>query len=347
MRLSNKDRIKIGNHVLQVELSPDMVGGGPAPGSLPLPTLARDMVFCPITFRATAKSDMVRSEQGTMVSPECDASVEYTPGMIQGYQLVERLGEGRVGVVFKARHLALNKDIAIKVLRSDRARDALELRRWTREAKIGGRLFHPHILEMYDAAVCQGHYYICMEYIDGETLAERVGLYGGLPVVEIVSYGAKIARGLQHAHDEGIIHRALSPACIFLGAQGQVKLGDFGLAKVLWPGEDPLTPRGEAIGSLLYMAPEQLESGRDVDHLADIFGLGASLYHGLVGKPPFGADSVAGVLANRRRGALRPLLEARPDCPEPLSAAIAHCLASDRAQRYQSAGELATALEAM
>jgi tRNA A-37 threonylcarbamoyl transferase component Bud32 len=350
-RVVHSDRIKIGSHIFQVELSEDMVGaptasGGTA-GSSAQPGQPRQIVFCCVCLRAVPSDQAVRNPGYGDACPDCADTSQWPQDMLEGFQLVERIGEGRLGVVFKARHLALQKYVAIKVVRSERIRDETALRRYMREAKIGGRLFHANIVEMYDAAVSRGHYYISMEYIEGETLRQRIGLYGALPVAEIVNYGGRIAEALAYAHDQGVVHRDVTPACIFLGKLGQVKLGDFGLGRLNLPDEPRLTPRGEPLGSLCFMAPEQLEDAGEADARVDIYGLGAALYQGLTGRLPFYAETLPGILDNRRRGALTPLIQARPDCPEALAAIVAHCLAQDRAQRYQTAAELAAALKAL
>jgi tRNA A-37 threonylcarbamoyl transferase component Bud32 len=338
-RLAHGDRLKIGAHVFDFE-------SAGATSSSALPYGPRPVVFCEVCYAAVPAPNAVQSPGGGWLCPSCvDGSRSLPPDIIDGYTLGEKLGQGRLGPVYRARHESLDKQVAIKIVHSDRMIDEIALRRFIREAKIGGRLFHPNIVEFYDAAECRGHYYISMEFVEGETLAERIQEQQQLPAREVAALGACIAGALAYAHRQGVIHRNLRPQSILLGYDGRIKLSDFGFARLKDPGEPPLTPPGEAVGTLCYMPPEQLEDASSVDARADIFGLGATLYHALVGAPPFVAATFQQMQENVRRGALVPLQQSRPDVPAELATTIAHCLAHERGHRYQTADELTQALQ--
>ncbi|GIW72435.1 MAG: hypothetical protein KatS3mg102_1977 [Planctomycetota bacterium] len=337
-RLAHGDRLRIGGHVFHVEL-PHEASAGPGPRR------PRQVAFCARCYAAVPLAEASADPTGAgALCPGCAGGDAFSPDIIEGFKLGQRLGADSLGPVFLAYHLTLHKKVAIKIITAERAVDEVALRRFIREAKIGGRLFHPHIVEMYDAAQAGGHYYISMEYVGGESLRQRLERQGPLPAGEAVRIGAALAAALAYAHERGVIHRNVRPGSVLLGEAGQVKLGDFGLARLLSPDEPRLTPPGEPLGTLCYMAPEQLEDAGAADARSDVFGLGATLYHALAGSPPFLAPSIPEILANVRSGALVPLRQARPDLPAELVTAIAHCLAHEPAHRYQSAAELAQAL---
>jgi len=347
-RVVSCDQIQLGTHVFQVELSVGMVGSGTSTSpSIPVPLQARTMVFCSVCYRAVPKPLAVERPGFGDVCPDCTDADTYPEDMIEGFRLLERIREGRLGVLFRARHLTLHKDVAVKIVRAERACSELVLLRYIREAKIGGRLFHPNIVEMYDAAVSRGHYYINMEYLSGETLWRSVARRGPLPIPEIVGLGASLAEALAYAHGQSVVHRDVSSACIHLSEDGRPKIGDFGLGKLELPDEESATPTGESVGSLCFVAPEQLTDATSVDHRVDIFGLGASLYHALTGAPPFAARTVGEMLENRKGGVVLPLTSSRQDCPDALATIVTHCLAESPAHRYQTAQELADALRGL
>ncbi|RME76125.1 MAG: hypothetical protein D6776_01825, partial [Planctomycetota bacterium] len=336
-RLQDGDRVKIGGHVFAFETQ---TAAAPEP-----PPAREPVVFCERCFTTAALAHATRSPSGGWWCPRCvDSARELPNDLIDGFTLLRRLGHGRMGPLFLARHDALRKHVAIKILLSERVLDRVTLQRFIREAKIGGRLYHPNIVEFYDAAQCRGTYYISMEYVEGESLRERVERAGPLAPVEVAAIGAFVAEALAHAHRHGVIHRNVRPENVLLGVGGEVKLGDFGFARLDEPGEPVLTPPGQPLGSLCYMPPEQFTDAHGVDERADVFGLGATLYHALTGQPPFLAETIEGIEENVLRGALVPLQQARPDVPPELATTIAHCLAHQRAHRYRSADELTQAL---
>lgn len=356
-RLATGDKIKIGSHIFHVELGDGMTGadGSRAAAAGGLGALAgaqkREVVFCSQCYRATTTAEAKETIGGTYLCPDCADGQPFPEGMIEGFKIAQKIGQGKLGPVFKARHLALMKYVAIKIIRHERAVDENVVRRFVREAKIGGRLFHPNILEMYDAAVSQGqHYYVTMEWIDGDTLGERITAAGAQAPLEVLKIGAKIAEALAYAHSQKVVHRDVRPAHIFLGKKGDVKLGGFGLARPLEGATEEfgeITPVGEGKGTLYYIPPEQLADAHAADHRADIYALGAAMYHAIAGTPPFDAPSVGETIENVKAGRFLTLDKARADCPPEVAAVVHYAMNHDRAHRFQSAAELLNSIRAV
>ena len=266
------------------------------------------------------------------------------------YEITSPAGAGGMGEVYKARDTRLDRTVAIKVLPSTFAEDPVLRQRLEREARAISALDHPHICSLYDVGAENGVEYLVMQFVTGETLAERLAR-GPMPSQEVCTFGAQIADALAAAHARGIVHRDLKPGNIMLTREG-VRLLDFGLAKhyapepatdVTMPGSAPLTTERTIVGTLHYMAPEQLE-GRELDPRADIFALGAVLYEMLSGGRAYEGDSSASVIAAIMNGARRPLVERVPTAPPALVRLVDRCLAIDPRDRWQSAGDLAYAL---
>jgi Tol biopolymer transport system component len=255
-----------------------------------------------------------------------------------------------MGEVYKARDTRLDRTVAIKVLPSSFAEDPLLRQRFEREARAISALDHPHICSLYDIGADKGVDYLVMQFVTGETLAERLAR-GPIPAHEVCVYGAQIAEALAAAHARGIVHRDLKPGNVMVTREG-VRLLDFGLAKhhatgpateLTMPGTAPLTAERTIVGTLYYMAPEQLE-GREVDPRADIFAFGAVLYEMLSGGRAFDGESSASVIAAIMNGVRKPLAERVPGASPALVRLIDRCLAVDPRDRWQSAGDLAYAL---
>ena len=356
-RLSHGDKIKIGGHILHVELASGAAGAvgaaeaaqGGVQAIMGAALARREVVFC-MTCCRTIPVEQTTQIQGAPYCIDCAEGTTVPESLIEGFKIVQRLGDGRLGPVFKARHLALMKYVALRVVRSEQAVDERSLRRFAREAKIGGRLHHPNIVELYDAAQSHGHYYITLEFVDGETLEERIRT-ARPDSRETLRIGARVADALRHAFESHkVVHRNVKPACIFLGKKGEVKLGDFGLCRSLDPQENigDATAVGEMWGTLHYMAPEQLEDARGVDQRADVYGLGATLYHAITGVRPFESPSIGESLERIRAGAVEPADKiAGKACPRGLAALIARCMDRERSRRFQSAAEVLTGLTAL
>ena len=204
-------------------------------------------------------------------------------------EVLELLGQGGMGAVYKARQTKLDRLVAIKVLPPEVARDPAFAERFLREARSLARLNHPNIVTVYDFGDAGGLYHFTMEYVDGRNLRDLLQS-GPLPAAQALEIAAQICDALQYAHDEGLIHRDIKPENVLLDRKGRVTIADFGLAKLvgLTPAYLTLTGTQEVMGTLLYMAPEQMKQARTVDHRADIYSLGVVLYEMLTGELPLG-----------------------------------------------------------
>jgi len=217
------------------------------------------------------------------------------------YRILEQIGAGGMGVVYRAHDEVLRRDVAVKVLPSSFATDPDRLHRFEQEARSAGALNHPNILAIYDLGEHEGSPYVVSELLEGKTLREQMGSRS-LPVRKVVEYGIQIARGLSAAHEKRIVHRDLKPENIFVTSDGRVKILDFGIAKLLLPEEvttderetatQSRTEAGAVLGTAGYMSPEQVR-GERVDHRSDLFALGAVLYEMLSGRRAFGGATPA------------------------------------------------------
>ena len=274
------------------------------------------------------------------------------------FEIVAPLGAGGMGEVYRARDTRLERDVAIKVLPPDVANDPVRLDRFAREARAAAALNHPNILAVHDVSSAGDVHYLVSELLEGQTLAERLqSAPGGLSVRKAIDLAQQIALGLGAAHARGIVHRDLKPANVFITSDGRAKILDFGLAKQA-PASDssiaatgtgalPQTDPGQVLGTVGYMAPEQLR-GQTVDARADIFAFGAVLYEMLAGRRAFQAETAADTIS-AILGADPPDLVSTPEhaIPPALHRIVARCLEKDPAARFQSAADLAFALQAL
>ncbi|MFO7900881.1 MAG: DUF2341 domain-containing protein [Planctomycetota bacterium] len=260
--------------------------------------------------------------------------------VLAGYRLVAKIGEGGMGAVYKAIQLSMDRPVALKVLPQRLARNAQYVERFVREARAAARLNHPNIVQVYDAGEASGHYFIAMEFVDGRSVAEMMAAEGRVPGRAALEIARDVARALQSAHDAGIIHRDVKPDNILVAANGTPKLSDLGIAREQRKTERRLTQAGVPMGTPDYISPEQVRGEQDVDGRADIYSLGATLYHMLVGMPPYGGTSAVEVMS---RHLTDPAPDPRAKHP-PVSAQAARivrrAMAKAPARRYSTAAEL-------
>jgi len=272
---------------------------------------------------------------------------------VSHYEIVEQIGEGGMGVVYKARDTVLPRHVALKVLPLQDA-DEERRQRFLREAKTSSALNHPHIITIHDVVSEDDADYIVMEYIEGDTLADR--LRGGpLPLPDALRFAAEAAEGIATAHGAGIVHRDLKPANLMISASGHVKVLDFGLARLtglteVGENDDTATVQRTRTGTLLgtfnYMSPEQAR-GEAVDERSDIFSLGVVLYEMLTGERPFRGDNPVSTLQNIALSEPRPPAELRGDLPADVDAIVRRALVKERDGRYQTMAEMAADLRAV
>ena len=272
---------------------------------------------------------------------------------IDHYEIIGLIGSGGMGEVYRARDTRLNRDVAIKVLPGFSTTDPNRLRRFELEARAAAALNHPNILAVYQMGSFQGAPYLVSELLVGETLRDRLK-NGPLPLRKVIDYGSQIARGLAAAHEKGIVHRDLKPENLFVTRDGQVKILDFGLARLTQPrdSEIPQSPHeaqtmaGILLGSVGYMAPEQVR-GQVADHRSDIFTFCAVLYEMLTGKRTFQKPSSIDTMSAILNEEPPPLFEAAPNAPPALQRVIQRGLEKNPEQRFQSASDLGFALQAL
>lgn len=251
---------------------------------------------------------------------------------IPGYEIIGVIGKGGMGSVYKAKQLSLNRLVAIKVLKSEYASQKDFILRFNREAEVLAKLSHPNIVPIIDKGVQNGLFYFVMEFIDGETLRQKLK-NGRLRFDEAIKYTLQILRAISFAHKQNVIHRDLKPENVLIDTSGNVRIADFGLADIVGAQNDySLTGSGMAMGTAHYMAPEQRRDAKRVDKRADIFSLGITLYEMLAGEIPHG---------NFKR-----ICQLRNDVNPAIDEVIEKAIATKPQDRFQSADEMTTAIRA-
>src|SRR5271170_1545252 len=264
------------------------------------------------------------------------------------YRIVEKLGAGGNGVVYKAEDTRLGRFVALKFLPPEGQRDAHSQARFQREAQAASALNHHNICTVYDIGEQDGQTFIAMELLEGQTLKQKIGSRA-LPLETLLDYALQITAALEIAHKNGIVHRDVKPSNIFVTSRGEVKLADFGLAKRVMLdsvpiGESPtisapITERGAIVGTLAYMSPEQAQD-KDIDARSDIFSFGIVLYEMATGKRAFPGESPVTIIGEILHKEPKPIRESNPQVPEEFQRIVGKALEKDREDRYQTAHEL-------
>jgi len=261
---------------------------------------------------------------------------------ISHYRILEKLGEGGMGVVYEAEDTALQRTVALKFLPPELTRDAEAKQRFLHEARAAARLDHPNICTVYEVGEADGQLFLAMACYEGMTLREKLQA-GPLPWAEAATLAMQAAAGLSEAHAHGIVHRDIKPANLFLTSKGQVKILDFGLAKLT--GASVLTKSGSTMGTAAYMSPEQVAGGA-AEAQSDVWSLGVVLYEMVSGRTPFAGDYAQAVMYGILNEAPVPLEKLEIDAPAALQEILTKCLAKRPEERYASAEELGRALAA-
>ena len=258
------------------------------------------------------------------------------------YQVIEELGKGGMGRVYKVLDTRINEKIALKLIRRDLCPDKETVERFSNELKFARKIRHKNVCQMFDLGESEGTHYITMEYVSGEDLKAMIRMSGQLGIATAIAVARQVAEGLEEAHKLGIVHRDLKPQNIMIDREGKARIMDFGIARSL-KGQG-ITRAGTIIGTPEYMSPEQVE-GRDVDQRSDIYSLGVILYEMLTGRVPFDGDSPFTVGMKIRSEIPRDPKEFNRQIPPDLSRLVLKCIEKDRQARYQDAREVDEELE--
>ena len=261
------------------------------------------------------------------------------PGAVLGgrYEILELLGEGGMGAVYKARDTAVDRLIALKLIRPDLASNPAILQRFKQELVLSRQVTHRNVVRIYDLGEADGLQFITMEYVEGQDLRSLLRQQGKFPVAEAVAITEQIIAGLQATHAEGVIHRDLKPGNLMRDPQGRIVVMDFGLART--EGSDGMTQTGMMVGTMEYMSPEQAQA-QPLDIRSDLYTVGLIFYELLSGNTPFKADSALASLLKRTQERAVPVSDVEHSVPRPLSAIVGKCLERNPADRYQNAQQI-------
>ncbi|MEM8864358.1 MAG: serine/threonine-protein kinase [Planctomycetota bacterium] len=265
--------------------------------------------------------------------------------LVGQYELLDELGEGAAGVAYRARHHETGEPVAIKLLHAELDGDIELQRRFVREVSVLQRLEHPNIVGHKDCGLHDDKLYFAMELVDSGTLDQVLRQRGALPWRLATEVAIKVCRALSHAHAEGVIHRDLKPANLFLSAEGEVKVGDFGLARDL--NQHRLTVEGQTVGTCRFMAPEQVQGQADLTGAVDLYALGCLLFQMVVGQPPFDGTTIVEVFEKHLFAERPRLSEKAPGVPAALDEVVQRLLAQDPEDRPADADRVIVLLEAV
>src|SRR5437764_4938858 len=258
------------------------------------------------------------------------------------YRLEARIGAGGMSTVFRALDETLQRQVAIKLMNREVAADSDQLERFRREARAVARLSHPHVVTVIDAGEDEGRPFIVFEYVEGETLKERIRRYGRLPVAEAMAYAIEIGRALMAAHHERIVHRDVKPQNVLIDPEGRAKVTDFGIARSLEL--DGLTAAGRVLGTTDYVAPEQA-IGEGATEQSDVYSLGICLWEMLTGDVPFKAANQVGVAMKHVREPLPDVQHLRPEVSSVLASVVDRATRKELRNRYATVDEMVHDLE--
>ncbi len=301
------------------------------------PILLKDLMI-DLGYITTTQADRLRNS-----IRESKAAAHQIPG----YKIIGKLGKGAMAIVYEAKQLSLNRTVAIKVLPKRFSENPEYVERFYKEGQAAGKLNHNNIVQAFDVGEAGGYHYFVMEYVKGKTLYDDLSEGKVFNEEEALDVIIQVARALVHAHSCGLIHRDVKPKNIMINSEGVVKLADMGLARETTDIEAAQTEAGKAYGTPYYIAPEQIRGEIDIDGRADIYGLGATFYHLVTGRVPFMADDPSEVMRRHLKDQLIPPDHINTSLSAGVSEVIEVMMAKRKEDRYGSAEELLTDLEAV
>lgn len=260
------------------------------------------------------------------------------------FRLIELIGDGSMGEVYKAHQVSMDRTVAVKVLPADLARDELFKTRFMHEARAIGKLNHPNIVQGIDFGDCGEHLYFVMEYVDGQTLY-KILKQGPLEEDEVLEIGLLVARALEHGHGQGIVHRDIKPGNIMITTEGNVKVTDYGLAKRAEGTEVESVTEGEVVGTPYYISPEQAMGEEDIDIRSDIYSLGATLYHVATGEPPFQGENAQVIINKATEEPFPDMRKVRPELSGAFAKLVLRMTQKDRNRRPANPSDLVREIE--
>jgi len=258
------------------------------------------------------------------------------------YQVIEELGKGGMGKVYKVFDIDIGEKVALKLLKPEIASDSETIERFSNELKYARKIRHKNVCRMYDLGKAEGTHFITMEYVQGEDLKSMIRMSGSLSLGMLLNVGKQICDGLSEAHSLGVVHRDLKPTNIMIDKGGNAKIMDFGIARSIR--EKGITGPSVLIGTPEYMSPEQAEA-KEVDHRSDIYSLGIILYEMATGRVPFQGDTALSIAMKHKGEIAKNPKDFNPNIPDDLSGVILKCLEKDKVKRYQTAAEVRSELE--
>ena len=282
---------------------------------------------------------LTRSQVTRLVQQVGEANRKF---QIPGYQMIQKLGKGSMGIVFKAKQISVDRVVAIKILLDPLAQNKEFIKRFEREAMIAAKLSHNNVVNAIDAGQIDGHYYFVMEYVEGPTIKDYVDKNKTFDEKEALRITLAIAEALKHAAQRGLIHRDIKPENVILTKQGEVKLADLGLARLTDDEKWGLSEAGMAIGTPYYISPEQVRGQTNIDIRADIYSLGATLYHMVTGKVPYGGETPNEVMRKHvdPNVAIVPPDHLNSKLSGGLGMVVETMMAKNREHRYQTPDDL-------
>ncbi|MGD8499242.1 MAG: serine/threonine-protein kinase, partial [Phycisphaerales bacterium] len=289
------------------------------------PVILKDLMI-ELDYITTTQAERLRTS-----IKESKAAVQQIPG----YKILGKLGAGAMAIVYKARQLSLNRTVAIKVLPKRFSENKEYVERFYKEGQAAGRLNHPNIVQAIDVGEAGGYHYFVMEYVEGKTIADDLAEGEVFSESEALDIIIQVAKALAHAHACSLVHRDVKPKNIMISTNGTVKLADMGLARATTDIEAAQSEAGKAYGTPYYIAPEQIRGKIDIDGRADIYGLGATLYHMLTGRVPFMAEDSADVMRKHLRDKLVPPDHINTSLSAGVSEVVEIMMAKRKEDRYQ------------